>query len=58
MRTGRSYRAAMSLEEAIEELQGNAGTQFNPAAVEALMRVLTMDPLAAGARGPRVAAVA
>ena len=58
MTTDRSYRAAMSLEEAIEELQANAGTQFNPAVVEALMRVLTMDPLAAGARGPRVAAIA
>jgi HD-GYP domain-containing protein (c-di-GMP phosphodiesterase class II) len=58
MTTDRSYRAAMSLEEAIEELQANSGTQFNPAVVEALMRVLTADPLAAGARGPRVAAVA
>jgi HD-GYP domain-containing protein (c-di-GMP phosphodiesterase class II) len=58
MTTDRSYRAAMSLEEAIDELQANAGTQFNPAVVEALMRVLTLDPLAAGARGPRVAAVA
>jgi HD-GYP domain-containing protein (c-di-GMP phosphodiesterase class II) len=58
MTTDRSYRSAMSLEEAIDELQANAGTQFNPAVVAALMRVLTADPLAAGARGPRVAAVA
>jgi HD-GYP domain-containing protein (c-di-GMP phosphodiesterase class II) len=58
MTTDRSYRAAMSLDEAIEELQANAGTQFSPAVVDALMRVLKADPLAAGARGPRVAAVA
>jgi len=56
MTTDRSYRAAMSLDEAIEELQANAGSQFSPAVVDALMRVLTADPLAAGARGPRVAA--
>jgi putative nucleotidyltransferase with HDIG domain len=58
MTTDRSYRAAMSLDEAIAELQANAGTQFSPAVVDALMRVLTADPLAVGARGPRVAAVA
>jgi HD-GYP domain-containing protein (c-di-GMP phosphodiesterase class II) len=48
----------MSLEEAVEELQSNAGTQFSPAVVGALMRVLSEDPLAAGTRAPRVAAVA
>ena len=48
----------MSLGEAIEELQSNAGTQFSPAVVDAVMRVLTEDPVVAGARGPRVAAVA
>jgi HD-GYP domain-containing protein (c-di-GMP phosphodiesterase class II) len=58
MTTDRSYRAAMSLDEAIQELQANAGTQFSPAVVDAVMSVLTEDPLAAGARGPRVAAVA
>jgi HD-GYP domain-containing protein (c-di-GMP phosphodiesterase class II) len=58
MTTDRSYRTAMSLDEAIDELQANAGTQFGPAVVDALMRVLRADPLAAGARGPRVAAVA
>lgn len=58
MTTDRSYRAAMSLDEAIEELQANAGSQFSPAVVDALMRVLRADPLAAGARGPRVAAAA
>jgi HD-GYP domain-containing protein (c-di-GMP phosphodiesterase class II) len=58
MTTDRSYRDAMSVDEAIGELQTHAGTQFSPAVVDALMRVLTADPLAVGARGPRVAAVA
>jgi HD-GYP domain-containing protein (c-di-GMP phosphodiesterase class II) len=58
MTTDRSYRAAMSLQDAIEELQANAGTQFSPAVVDTLMRVLAEDPLAGGARGPRVATVA
>jgi HD-GYP domain-containing protein (c-di-GMP phosphodiesterase class II) len=58
MTTDRSYRTAMSLDEAIEELQGNAGSQFSPKVVDALMLVLRADPLAAGARGPRVAAAA
>jgi HD-GYP domain-containing protein (c-di-GMP phosphodiesterase class II) len=58
MTTDRSYRAAMSVDEAMEEIQANAGTQFSPAVVDALMRVLKADPLAVGARGPRVAAVA
>jgi HD-GYP domain-containing protein (c-di-GMP phosphodiesterase class II) len=58
MTTDRSYRAAMSLQEAIGELRANAGTQFSPAVVDALLLILTADPLAVGARGPRVAAVA
>jgi HD-GYP domain-containing protein (c-di-GMP phosphodiesterase class II) len=58
MTTDRSYRAAMSLQEAIDELLANAGTQFSPAVVDALLLILTADPLASGARGPRVAAVA
>jgi HD-GYP domain-containing protein (c-di-GMP phosphodiesterase class II) len=58
MTTDRSYRAAMSLEEALDEVRANAGTQFSPDVVYALMRVLAEDPLAAGSRGPRVAAAA
>jgi HD-GYP domain-containing protein (c-di-GMP phosphodiesterase class II) len=58
MTTDRSYRAAMSLDEAIDELRRNAGTQFSPAVVEALIRILKADPLVVGARGPRVAAIA
>jgi HD-GYP domain-containing protein (c-di-GMP phosphodiesterase class II) len=58
MTTDRSYRSAMSLEDAMDELRANAGSQFSPAVVDALVRVLSEDPLAAGARRPRVAAVA
>ncbi len=58
MITDRSYRDAMSLDEALEELHANAGTQFSPAVVEALMRTLKEDPATFGARGPRAAAAA
>ena len=58
MTTDRSYRAAMSLDEAIRELRRNAGSQFSPAVVDALIGILNADPLVVGARGPRVAAVA
>src|SRR5215212_8382141 len=58
MTTDRSYRAAMALDEAVDELRQNAGTQFSPAVVDALTGILKADPLAVGARGPRVAAVA
>jgi HD-GYP domain-containing protein (c-di-GMP phosphodiesterase class II) len=58
MTTDRSYRAAMSLDEAITELQANSDSQFSPVVVQTLIRVLQEDPLVAGARGPRVAAAA
>ena len=58
MTTDRSYRSAMSLDEAIDEIRANAGTQFSPAVVESLLHVLTEDPLAARAQGPRATAVA
>jgi HD-GYP domain-containing protein (c-di-GMP phosphodiesterase class II) len=53
MTTDRSYRDAMPLDEAIEEVRANSGTQFSPAVVEALLGVLREDPLTAGARAPR-----
>ena len=56
MTTDRSYRDAMSLDEAIEELEANSGTQFSPAVVDALLRVLNEDPLTVVARGPRAVA--
>jgi putative nucleotidyltransferase with HDIG domain len=58
MTTDRSYRDAMSLDEAIEELEANSGTQFSPAVVATLLQVLREDPRTAGARGPRVVAAA
>jgi HD-GYP domain-containing protein (c-di-GMP phosphodiesterase class II) len=58
MTTDRSYRAAMALDEAIDELQSHSGTQFSPEVVTSLIGVLTEDPLVAGARGPRAVAAA
>jgi HD-GYP domain-containing protein (c-di-GMP phosphodiesterase class II) len=40
MTTDRVYRAAMSREEALEELVSNAGTQFDPAIITALTSVI------------------
>jgi putative nucleotidyltransferase with HDIG domain len=39
MTTDRSYRKALSLEVAVAELQANAGTQFDPLVVDALVKV-------------------
>ncbi len=43
MTSDRPYRKAMSLEEAIEELRANAGTQFDPDVVEAFIRVIESE---------------
>jgi HD-GYP domain-containing protein (c-di-GMP phosphodiesterase class II) len=40
MTTNRSYRQALPLETAISELQANAGTQFDPTIVQALITVI------------------
>jgi HD-GYP domain-containing protein (c-di-GMP phosphodiesterase class II) len=40
MTSDRSYRAALRREEAVAELRGGAGTQFDPAVVEALIAVV------------------
>jgi diguanylate cyclase (GGDEF)-like protein len=47
MTTDRSYRSALTHEAAVAELRANAGTQFDPAVVEALMTVIGRDSLAA-----------
>ena len=41
MTTDRSYRKALSLEVAVAELRNNAGTQFDPDVVDALVTVAT-----------------
>jgi HD-GYP domain-containing protein (c-di-GMP phosphodiesterase class II) len=41
MTTDRPYRAALSMEEAVAELQRNAGTQFHPRVVDAVVRVVS-----------------
>ena len=41
MTTDRSYRKSLGLEVAVGELLKNAGTQFDPAVVDALVAVVT-----------------
>jgi putative nucleotidyltransferase with HDIG domain len=43
MTTDRAYRSAMPLEAAIEELQTNSGSQFDPRVVEALVEIVERD---------------
>ena len=50
MTTTRSYRRAMSVEAAQEELVRNAGSQFDPGVVAALLEVLLREEVAV-ARG-------
>lgn len=49
MTTGRPYRRASTLEEAMAELRRCAGTQFHPRVVEALCRALEEDEAAGAA---------
>jgi len=39
MTSDRPYRKALSAEEALSELERNAGTQFDPAVAEAFVRL-------------------
>jgi len=51
MTTDRSYRRAMSVSAALDELAACAGTQFDPRIVEALIRVVGQPALeSVGAR--------
>ena len=43
MRTDRSYRRALAFDVALAELHGNAGTQFDPGVVAALVAVVSRD---------------
>ncbi|MBA3245061.1 MAG: HD-GYP domain-containing protein [Actinobacteria bacterium] len=43
MVSDRPYRAAMSATDAVDELRRNAGTQFDPRVIEALLNVLDLS---------------
>jgi HD-GYP domain-containing protein (c-di-GMP phosphodiesterase class II) len=43
MTTDRAYRKAMPLADAIAELTGNSGTQFDPAVVEAVLEIVMRE---------------
>jgi diguanylate cyclase (GGDEF)-like protein len=47
MTSTRPYRDALPLEVALRELRANAGTQFDPAVVDALLRVATEESVVA-----------
>jgi HD-GYP domain-containing protein (c-di-GMP phosphodiesterase class II) len=52
MTSDRSYRSALTPEQAVAELRANAGTQFDPEVVAALLTVVSADE-ALGARPAR-----
>ncbi len=55
MLSGRSYRKSLSPDEAFEELQRHAGTQFDPEVVEVVIRVVEQQTLVRGLdQKPRV----
>ena len=47
MTSDRSYRKALSAEEAVAELRRNRGTQFDPAVIDALIATVERVPIAA-----------
>jgi len=46
MRTDRAYRQALPHEVALAELEGNAGTQFDPEIVKTLSEIVNAEHLA------------
>ena len=52
MRTDRAYRKALSHEQAMAELLAGSGTQFDPAVVTSLVRVIAEEESAAA--GPHL----
>jgi putative nucleotidyltransferase with HDIG domain len=59
MTTTRSYRTAMTTDAALTELRANSGTQFSPAVVDAVVRVVARsNPEAAPETGPVTSAAA
>ncbi len=55
MTTNRPYRRALTLPEALAELERCRGTQFDPAVVDALLRLVRGGPLGLGRRPELVA---
>ena len=55
MTTHRSYRAAMTIDAALAELRRCSGTQFDPAVVTTLVKVVEVDEVRWGARAAPVA---
>ncbi|MFN8223159.1 MAG: HD-GYP domain-containing protein [Gaiellales bacterium] len=48
MTTDRPYRGALTHDEAVTQLRANAGTQFDPVVVSALLRVVSAQPASPG----------
>jgi putative nucleotidyltransferase with HDIG domain len=46
MTSERPYRAVMTIDEAVQELLRNSGTQFDPAVVDAFLRAMRLEYLA------------
>jgi HD-GYP domain-containing protein (c-di-GMP phosphodiesterase class II) len=53
MTADRPYRGAMSEQAAVAELRANVGSQFDPAAVDALVAVLPVLRLDEGVQVPQ-----
>jgi HD-GYP domain-containing protein (c-di-GMP phosphodiesterase class II) len=48
MTTDRPYRSALPLSQALDEIKRNAGRQFDPAVVAALLRAVAGNPALGG----------